>query len=310
MKASSFVDLLIRDLRQEIQDGKFGETEERKMSFLVEQLSLAQVPPKQRRYSPDLLAAATMWKTTSPALYKQLLLENVLSIPSIGHLSQLSKALTTETGMSNATVRYLKMRIGNIDNREKKIVLIGDEIHCAQRVEYIGGRLFGNEEGSACKTLFCFMIRAIAGSYNDVIALCPTNKLDAKKIKHEFKKVLQSVTEVGFHAVALSFDNATPNKRFYIHELCGGNLQTKVIHPFLSDKPLFLLFDAVHNFKNIFNNSNNRKQFIFPCFGDKAGEMQQVNKLMAIAVIMMFSLACTFFISVPKSIRNPTHKSD
>ena len=44
----------------------------KKVSFLQEQLKLSLSTSKNRRYSPDLLACATLWENTSPALYKQL----------------------------------------------------------------------------------------------------------------------------------------------------------------------------------------------------------------------------------------------
>jgi len=77
---------------------------------------------------------------------------------------------------------------------------------------------------------------------------------------------MEVLSKVGFQVVILSFDNATPNRKFYTHELCSGKLQTSVPHPHECGKPIFLSFDAVHNFKNLYNNFINRRELWFPSF--------------------------------------------
>jgi hypothetical protein len=56
----------------------------RKLSFISEQLSLATKGVYQRRYSSLLLANAVLWDNTSPALYRQLVAEDILCLPSKG----------------------------------------------------------------------------------------------------------------------------------------------------------------------------------------------------------------------------------
>ena len=41
---------------------------------------------RNRGYSPDLLACATLWENTSPALYKQIQLEGILTLPTPRHI--------------------------------------------------------------------------------------------------------------------------------------------------------------------------------------------------------------------------------
>ena len=48
-------------------------------------------------------------------------------------------------------------------------------------------------------------------------------------------------------------DNFSANRKFYT-ELCGGKLQANIPNLLDVRQPLFLLFDAVYNFKNIYNN--------------------------------------------------------
>jgi len=113
----SVLQLVARDLKEEVKRGSLEPCQAQKIAFLSEQLSLSLLPPQRRRYSPDLLAMAGVWKTISAALYKQLLNEDLLCLPSTGHLVRLSKALETDIGMSEATVTYLKARVQQLDDK-------------------------------------------------------------------------------------------------------------------------------------------------------------------------------------------------
>lgn len=53
-----------------------------KLRFLVEQLRLLGKRPHQKRYSPMLLASCVLWENTSPNLYRQMVEEDLLSLPS------------------------------------------------------------------------------------------------------------------------------------------------------------------------------------------------------------------------------------
>ena len=99
------------------------------------------------------------------------------------------------------------------------------------------------------KTLLCFMISLVAGDYQDV-CLTPVVNLTSGLMHKMFIKVLRVVHSVGLTVVATSMDNLSANRKFYA-ELCGGKLQASIPNPLDVRQPLFLLFDAVHNFKNI-----------------------------------------------------------
>ncbi len=245
---------------------------QKKLLFLAEQLSLALSSKMHRRYSSDLLAASLMWRSTSTALYRQFLREDCLTLPTVRHLDNLSKALTTTTGLPKTTLNYLEARYGKLNEREKYVVLMLDEIYCAERAEYAGGKFFGNIENGMCRTVLCFMIKSIGGKYSDIVAMYPVKNLDSTKILQEFNCVVEALTGIGFKVAAISVDNASPNRKFYVEGLCSGNLKTSVPHPFASEKSIFLLFDSVHNFKNVYNNFQTRKQFEFPAMTDSQTE--------------------------------------
>ena len=79
-----------------------------KLGFILEQLQLAFKPPTGRRYCPATIATCMMWFKTSRALYKMILSDKVLTIPSVGHLERLSSALTVDLEFSGSTIAYLQ----------------------------------------------------------------------------------------------------------------------------------------------------------------------------------------------------------
>jgi hypothetical protein len=53
----------------------------RKLAFIREQLDLATRVRRQRCYSALLLATAVMWDNVSPSLYRQMVSEDVITLP-------------------------------------------------------------------------------------------------------------------------------------------------------------------------------------------------------------------------------------
>ena len=156
-----------------------------------------------------------------------------------------------ETGVNEKTSNYLEARISNLSSYERNVVLIVDEIYTAQRVEYSSGKLHGIDDGQVTKTLLCFMVSSVAGPYQDVVCLVPVVNLTSKTLHKYFDSVLQIATNAGLNVVGVSMDNYSANKSF-------------IASPVDKNKPLFLLFDTVHNCKNIYNNFLAKKQFICP----------------------------------------------
>ena len=270
-------------------EGYENPEQELKVAFALEQLNLALKPKMGRRYSPDMLSCALQWMKTSPALYRQLLDEGLLTLPSVNHLQKISTALNVETGeLSESTLNYLRLRIKKLNDWERNCILIVDEIYSAQRVEYSNGRFFGQKNGEPTKTMLGLMIKSVAGKYSDMIALVPQTKLNSEVLKSEFDKVFEATTVVGFHMVATLADNHRINRKFFQHELGSGSLSVSIPHPTLKDEKHFLIFDPVHIFKNFFNNFVNRGVLSCPPFrGEEVGtaSFQHLREL--------YSMECT-----------------
>lgn len=266
------VDFQNKVARLTIQD---NETE-KKIGFLLEQLSLAIQSKHSRKYSSDILACGSMWKATSPALYNQILREGLLTLPTVSWLKKLTESMPMSFGLTDGIKSYLKLRIKNLSSRERKVILAFDEIYVNQQVEFCGGRFFGlqtenhaNEDPTKnpCKTVLCFHISSLFSPFEDIVAQYPVMNLDSSVLKSCYNSVMEALHEVGFEVLILSSDNATPNRKFFI-ELCDGVIKESIPHPHLQGKRLFLLFDPVHGFKNMYNNFESRERFVCPDFND------------------------------------------
>ena len=174
--------------------------------------------------------------------------------------------MNTTVGLDNSD--YLQLRLSKLSQYERHVFLLIDEIYVAKRVEYGSGEIQGlTDEGSVASTLLCFMIKSLAGKYKDVVALYPMSKLTASKQFDCYKEVMQLLHGLSLNVVGISVDNATTNRKFYIDYLCDGVLKTSVTDP-VTGQPIFLIFDPVHNLKNVYNNFQSRKIFECPPMGD------------------------------------------
>ena len=70
--------------------------------------------------------------------------EGLLTIPSIRYIKKLTSAISVETGLTEQTIKYLKARFLRLDDREKIVSLIFDEIYVAKRCD------FSSSNGQIC----------------------------------------------------------------------------------------------------------------------------------------------------------------
>ena len=225
-------------------------------SFLIEQLELLLCNKHARIYSPDLIILSYLIFSTSSSTYKLLLEQQVLLLPSESTLKKITRKVDTSTGLNNTS--YLKLRQSKLNAIESHCLLMIDEIYIAKRAEYSGGRIQGRtDQSEVAGTLLCFMIKSVAGAYKDIVSMYPMFNLTSKKLLKCYEEVLDLINSIPFNIVAISVDNASANRSFFI-ELCGGELKTHILNP-ATNQPIYLLFDPVHNFKNIYNNFQTRK---------------------------------------------------
>ena len=248
-----------------------GSDDHRKFSFILEQLKLTTKSKYRRHYSPQLTVFAYLLHASSAAAHKVLLEQNVICLPSVSTLAKVTRQVSSSNGSSNGldNTGYLKLRVSKLSELQRNVLLIIDEIYVAKRVEYSAGEIHGlTSDGSVASTLLCFMVKSVAGKYKDLVAMCPVaGGLTAAKLNDCYTDVMETLRQIGLTVVAISVDNAAANRKFFTDFLCHGSLATSITDA-VTQQPIYLIFDPVHDLKNVYNNFQSRKVFECPEFGE------------------------------------------
>ena len=123
------IDHCIRKLKHVLEDSsEISEELSKKLSFLVEQMNLANNKVSSRRYSTSFLWSALTWQKTSPALYSLIQDDGFITLPSRSYLKHLSGAFSMESGLSSLAISYLQERIKPLSDEEKTVALAIDEV--------------------------------------------------------------------------------------------------------------------------------------------------------------------------------------
>ena len=127
----------------------------------------------------------------------------------------------------------------------------------SQRVEYVGGQFFGNENQAPTKTLLSFFLSSLHGSYEDLVCFIPTTSLTSASLLHHFNMVLTKLQAVGFDVNLVLADGHKINIKFFT-ELGKGGLEL-LIQNSGPESSFFTMFDPVHIFKNCYPNFQRNK---------------------------------------------------
>ena len=130
--AADVIESCIAKLEAVIQENNTEEVNTAKLNFLTEQLRLLKGSNQSNRFSTSFLWAAITWQKTSPALYKLLREDGLMTLPSISYLKQLSSSFSLSSGLSNSAVAYLEERLKTLSPKEKIVALAIDEVSIAK----------------------------------------------------------------------------------------------------------------------------------------------------------------------------------
>ena len=220
---------------------------------------------------------AAMWHDVSPALYKQIQLDNVVTLPSTRHIRRLTSALKTDLDLAESSVRYLGARKSKLSPKDLKVVILLDEVHSDSKVQYKNGNFYGLENGVVTKSLLCTMLKSVAGKYRDIISMSPISNISSEKVRTVWMNVAENLTKLGFD-VAVSMNDGHPSNVRFFSLLLGKTIPRALQdsshcglflpNPYQSEKKIFLAFDPTHLFKNFYGNFQMYKKFEFPTFKD------------------------------------------
>ena len=140
--SSDVISSIIRKLKQpRFEDNKV-------IAFIVEQLSLLYKSPRQRRYSPSMLAMTCMLERMSPLCYNQMYRDAWIILPTADYLHRLTSAINVDLDISPSTISYLTARFSRLAKKDKVVSLLMDEVYSRKMVQYTNGKFYGIENGA------------------------------------------------------------------------------------------------------------------------------------------------------------------
>ena len=223
-----------------------------KLNFFKEQLLL--LNQKRLRYSPDMISWCAKLYFTFPGAYNLLRESKVLTVPHQSYLKKLT-SFCNSIYTDNVHTEYLKEKAALLEEHERTVNLLLDEIYVKPMVSYKAGRIIGTSENSNSEatTILAFMISSVLSKNKDIIALYPVRNLTLEILLKFMKQVLEIVHKCQFTILAIISDNNRINRNMFT-ALCDNDLKPCIPHPFCPGKKLFFMFDSVHLIKSIRNN--------------------------------------------------------
>ena len=204
-----------------------------KIAFIMEQLTLVSNKPTARIYSSSYLASCyTKYHQPLTNIYRAKIF---LPCLQFGGCRQLTTAIDSALKLGETATNYLKARNSKLVPKDRIVSLIIDEVYTQKKVEYANGKFYGME------TLICLMIRSIAGSYRDIIAMCPITNLNAKLQKEIWFKNVKILEDLVFEVLVTLTDGNEVNHKFFKEILMSNILQD----PFNTSRLMFFGFDPV-----------------------------------------------------------------
>jgi Transposase protein len=193
----------------------------------------------QKRYSPQCLLSAFRINCASRPIYCYLR-ENCLTLPHPSYLRSLSSCFTLNNEESHFI--YLQQKCNVLNESERSVVLLLDEIYVKPKVTYKGGSLQGfaeNADSAQATTVLAYMISSVMSKNKDVAALQPIINLDVSYLYDRIMKVLHLTEKAGYKVLAVMSDNNRVNRNVF-EKMCGGTLQPSICHPCDPLRRLFL----------------------------------------------------------------------
>ena len=190
-------------------------------------------------------------------------------------MRRLSTAFSVSGGSDENTHSvYLKQKVQLLQQHERLVMLLLDEIYVESKATYKGGCVAAKASNSPLEeatTVQIFMLCSLLSKNKDVAAIVPVKNLTSLYLKEFTMKVIKMLENAGYFVFCLISDNNRVNRNMF-SDICGGTLASYVQHPCSSDRKLFFLFDSVHLLKCVRNNwlgqCDAENTSIFPDFND------------------------------------------
>lgn len=243
------------------------------MKFLIEQMLLCLQVKNNRRYSNHTMVVAASLFVYSPAAYLALKKLNCLCLPHPRNLRKLLARMSLSKFDLMGSVQYLRTRINYLQDHEKLVNLVLDEVYVEPRLHFKGGSVYGSSSNNndIAKTAQVFMVSSVLSDYKDIVCIVPVNNMSSEYLKTEILCIVTELESIGLQVLSLISDNNLVNRKAFGLLSSDGTLQPFISHPIDSTRKIFIIFVTVHIIKCVRNNwvrKTNEKTFNYPLFDD------------------------------------------
>ena len=217
----------------------------RHQEVLVEQIS-NMAPPKvgKKLYSPETMMRAFGYYSCSRSLYGKL--RKDFKLPSIKTLSSLTSKVNKLSDQ-----KFINQVFGNLEERQKKCIILIDEMYLKKMLLYHGGKTTGKAENKPellANAVLTIMVKCLFGGPTFVFKSIPVTKMDASFLFDQVSDTIDIINQAGGSPVSIICDDNRTNQKFF------KSFETVANKPWLTTSGIFLLFDFVHLIKSIRNN--------------------------------------------------------
>ena len=142
--------------------------------------------------------------------------DGFLTLPSPDHLRRLCSAINMDAlSLNDSTIAYLTAMYSKLQELEKLVSVLMDEVYSHQSVQYVNGKFYGAEDGQITKTLSCVMLKAIAGKHRDIVAMLPIININADILHSVWKNVVSQISDIGFDIYVTMTDGHSSNMSLF-----------------------------------------------------------------------------------------------
>ena len=223
----------------------------KKNEYLSRAIQLLNSPKGTRVYTVDDLLLAFQWYAISRSLYVKL--RQFLPLPSVTTLTRITSMAGNTSDKSLFSALF-----ESLEDRSRYCILIIDEVYIKATVSYRGGQIYGYSvdcPGKIATTFLCIMVKCFFGSFKFLAKLLPCHALKADFQYQQVITLIQDLESFGAKVLGVISDNNRVNQAFFrLFTPLTDDKAWMVQSPVEPSRPLFLLYDPVHIFKNLRNN--------------------------------------------------------
>lgn len=233
-----------------------------RLDFVSAQVKLLQLKRPRPMYDSTVIVPAFIFFAHSAATYEYL--RKFLVLPCKRYLQFLSSSMHLSPNYKNTDndEAYMSHMIRGLNDREKIVALLIDEIYIERGIQYKSNNLVGfaqNQDMQQARTVMSFMVKSVFGSFKDIIRLIPVLNPSGETLKELPLQVVHFAQQIGFRVLVIITDNNRINQSMF-KMLCGENLNY-FINPLFPNEVIYVQYDTVHLLKNFRNNWLNVKNF-------------------------------------------------